>query len=104
MHDISTRTSGGMRVDATDGVHVGVMDEPAEKGGNDEGLTPMQTLVASLGGCTAVTLKLYSARKAWPLEDVDVRVVFEPGERAARTALPSTSRSTGTSTTRSASG
>lgn len=81
MHEIQAVTSGALRVDATDGVRTAVMDEPADKGGADAGLTPMQTLVASLGACTAITLKLYSARKAWPLEDVKIQVSYEPPAR-----------------------
>jgi putative redox protein len=72
--EINARTQGGMRVEASDGRHVVVMDEPVEQGGTDTGTTPMRLLLASLAGCTAITLKLYSARKGWPLEDVNVRV------------------------------
>jgi putative redox protein len=81
MHEIKVSTRGGMRVEATDGVRTMTMDEPADLGGNDAGLTPTQTLVAALGGCTALTLKLYSARKSWPLEDVKVTVQIEPADR-----------------------
>ena len=34
-------------------------------------------LAGALGGCIAVTLKLYANRKKWPLEGVDVVVEFE---------------------------
>jgi putative redox protein len=81
--DIVVRTEGGLRMDATDGMHRSVMDEPVEMGGTGEGLTPMKTLLAALGGCTAVTLKLYSARKGWPLEDVEVRVHLVNPDRSA---------------------
>ena len=81
--DIVVRTTGALRADASDGVHQGVMDEPVEAGGAGAGLSPTQTLLAALGGCTAVTLKMYSARKGWPLEDVDVRVRLEIPERDA---------------------
>jgi len=80
MSEFLARTSGGMRVDVEGALAPFVMDEPERAGGTEAGPTPMQALVASLGGCTAITLKLYAGRKAWPLDDVTVRVVFEPGE------------------------
>lgn len=82
MHEITASTQGGMRVEASDGVRTMTMDEPADQGGSDAGLSPTKTLAAALGGCTALTLKLYSARKSWPLEDVKVRVQIEPADRA----------------------
>ncbi len=79
MLDITVRTNGSLRVEATDGVATTVLDEPVAAGGGGEGLTPQQTVLAALGGCTAMTLKLYSARKGFPLRDVRVRVTLEPG-------------------------
>jgi putative redox protein len=45
------------------------MDEPVDAGGTGTSLSPQQTLAAALAGCTAMTLKMYSARKGWPLDD-----------------------------------
>lgn len=81
MIKVVTTTDGSFRVDATDGTHHGIMDEPVEKGGAGAGLTPQHALAAALGGCTAITLKLYSARKEWPLEDVRITVEIEPADR-----------------------
>jgi len=83
MREMTARTDGGLRVDATDGVVATVMDEPESAGGTGAGPTPVNMLLAALGACTAVTLKLYSARKGWPLEDVEVRVTMEEGEKGA---------------------
>ena len=47
-------------------------DEEADKGGDDTGATPHELLLAALGSCTAMTLKVYAERKGWPLRDVHV--------------------------------
>ena len=47
-------------------------DEEVEKGGEDTGLAPHELLLAALGSCTAMTLKVYAGRKGWPLRDVHV--------------------------------
>jgi putative redox protein len=54
------------------GGHALVGDEPERNGGHDAGPAPYDFLLAGLGACTAITLRMYADRKQWPMEAVDV--------------------------------
>lgn len=63
---------------ADDLAHHWLADEPTDEGGADMGPTPTGLLLSSLGACTAITLKMFAARKGWPLDDVQVTLQFNP--------------------------
>lgn len=56
------------------GRHVLVGDEPEHVGGDDRGPNPYEYLLAALGTCTSMTLRLYADRKDLPLDRVSVRL------------------------------
>jgi len=49
-----------------------VVDEPRAVGGFETGMTPYQLVLAGLGACTAMTMRMYAKRKNWPLPQVRV--------------------------------
>ena len=62
------------RTEVRAGAHTFVADEPVTAGGADTGPTPYDYLLGALGGCTAMTLRMYADRKGWPLDGVSVRL------------------------------
>lgn len=56
----------------TVGPHRLVADEPVAAGGEDAGPGPYDFLLAGLGACTSMTMRLYADRKSLPLDRVTV--------------------------------
>jgi putative redox protein len=58
----------------TSGHHVLGADEPIELGGRDTGADPFELLLAALGACTAMTVRMYAARKGLRLGRISVQL------------------------------
>ena len=58
--------------------HQWLADEPLEAGGGNKGPSPNKLMLSSLGACTAMTVRMFAARKGWPLTGVEVQLEFNP--------------------------
>jgi putative redox protein len=56
----------------TVGPHKMLADEPVAAGGEDTGPGPYDFLLAGLGACTSMTMRMYADRKTLPMERVTV--------------------------------
>ncbi|HEY0405241.1 MAG TPA: OsmC family protein [Pyrinomonadaceae bacterium] len=54
--------------------HTFLVDEPASLGGDGAGPDPYTLLLAALGSCISLTVRMYARRKSWPLTRVVVRL------------------------------
>ena len=72
-HEVKVRLAGeGYTSEVKTPYHHLLADEPEEVGGDNLGPTPYDLLMAALGTCTAMTLKMYAQRKKWVLQEINV--------------------------------
>jgi putative redox protein len=62
------------------GHHRLTADEPIARGGSDSGASPYELLLASLGACTSITLRMYAGRKEWELGKITVGLRYTANE------------------------
>jgi uncharacterized OsmC-like protein len=71
---VVVRTGSTLRTEVVANGYTLLADEPIGLGGANSGPTPYDYLLAALGSCTAMTLRMYADHKKWPLESVAVRL------------------------------
>ena len=57
-----------------------IADEPVSAGGGDAGPAPFEFVMAGLGACTAMTLRMYAERKGLALTHVSIALSHEKVE------------------------
>jgi putative redox protein len=69
-------TEGNQRFlrEITSDDHAWLGDEPKRVGGDNLGPDPYEHLLAALGTCTSMTMRMYAIRKSWPLDHVSIRL------------------------------
>jgi len=71
-----TRTSKFQQT-VTTGPHQMLADEPAAAGGEDSGPGPYDFVLAGLGACTSMTMRMYADRKSLPLDRITVTLMHK---------------------------
>lgn len=71
---VVTRTKSSYTTEIKAGIHDLLADEPEEVGGNNLGPDPYGLLLASLGACTGMTLRMYANHKQWSLTEIRVHL------------------------------
>lgn len=74
----------------TAGRHVLTADEPLSQGGRDAGPSPYEYVLAGLGACTLITMRMYADRHKWPLAHAKVELWHQ--KVAATGGAPTTDR------------
>ncbi|MEX2150412.1 MAG: OsmC family protein [Steroidobacteraceae bacterium] len=72
-----TRTGPDYAQSVTTGGFELLSDEPVAAGGGNAGPAPYGLVLAGLGSCTAITLKMYADRKGWDIGTMQVSLTLE---------------------------
>ncbi len=82
--EIQVEHLGALQFEIKAREHTIVSDQPRENGGFDEGMTPPELLLASLGSCAAYYAAEYLRRHNLATEGTRVRVVAQKEKNPAR--------------------
>lgn len=74
IHSLNLINSEGYFTEMTSRNHSLKADEPVDNGGTDEGADAYELLLASLGACKAITMRMYAKRKNLPLKDIKINL------------------------------
>jgi uncharacterized OsmC-like protein len=84
MLEVTVEHLGSVQFEVRARGHVVISDQPAESGGFDEGMTPPELMLASLGSCAGYYAAEYLKRNQLATEGTRVRVTCEKAKNPAR--------------------
>jgi uncharacterized OsmC-like protein len=79
--EISLRHTGGARFSAEARHHRLLLDQPAEDGATDQGMSPAELLLASLGGCVGQIAAQYLTLHGLSSDGLTIRVRTRPAAK-----------------------
>ncbi|MFI5382578.1 MAG: OsmC family protein [Tepidisphaerales bacterium] len=82
--EVTVQYAGGARFEAATRGHRVVCDQPPANGGADEGMTPPEFLLVSLGTCAGFYAAQYLKNHSLPADGLDVKVLAEKAKAPAR--------------------
>ena len=82
--EVTVEHLGGVQFEIKARQHRTVCDQPIENGGFDEGMTPSELLLASLGSCSGFYAAQYLKKHHLATEGTTVRVSAEKAQNPAR--------------------
>ena len=77
MAEVVVKNNTQYKQEITAKSHSFLADVPKDEGGTELGPSPHELLLAALGACTSMTVKMYAERKGYPLEEVTVTLSEE---------------------------
>lgn len=80
--EVSLEYNGHARFTAEARHHRVVLDQPAEDGSTDQGMSPAELLLASLGGCVGQYVAQYLTARSLSPKGLAIRVRTRPSSRA----------------------
>ena len=80
---VRTVAGGKFANEVSVGGHRFPADEGEDVGGSDRGAAPFELVMAGLGACTSMTLRMYADRKGWDLQGVEVTLTRTQREGGA---------------------
>jgi uncharacterized OsmC-like protein len=82
--EVNVKLIGDVKFEVAARKHTLVCDQPSESGGSDEGMTPPELLLASLGTCAAYYASAYLRKKGLARKGVVVRMTAAKAGPPAR--------------------
>ncbi len=82
--DVTVRHLGDVRFESSARGHRVVCDQPPDNGGFDQGMTPPEFLLTSLGTCAGFYATQYLKARKIPFEDLEVKVHADKLQQPAR--------------------